>query len=738
MRPLFLVAAFVSSSLLFVIEPMAAKMILPTFGGAPQVWNTSLLFFQAMLLLGYLFAHLTARRLAVPAHRWVHVFVAALAALVLPISMHTAWFAQIQNWAAADKPPVPLVLAALAGLIGLPFFALSANSSTLQRWYSLSGMKDASEPWFLYSAGNVGSIMALLAYPILIEPNLTLTQQGRWWADGYLLLLVLLGFCAGSSYLESRRVRVTEPSLANEVHEEPRLAAIVTEPETPEVTPRLRLSWLALAAVPSSLLLGVTTYLTSNIAPIPLLWVVPLALYLITFILVFARQPIAPLAVLGRVFPLALMPLMLVLVLENTEPVVGLVHLAVFFVACWMCHSRLASLKPSVTHLTEFYFYISLGGVLGGAFNALIAPVTLNTLAEYPLALVAAALLMPRIAKSGAKPLLDIGYPVAVAVVMVGLVLVTRAAGMPASNVRTFIVIGLPIILCFLAVDNPIRFGLSVGAGFLVAGAMHVASDGSVPYTARSFFGVHRILVNDKGRFHKLVNGNTIHGIEDMRNLDLPLTYYHPTGPIGQVMRQAPPTTAAFVGLGVGSLAAYGHPGQSFTYYEIDPIVARIANDPYWFTFLHDSKAKVSVVLGDARLELAKSNATYDLIVLDAFSSDAIPIHLLTTQAIQMYLRHLNPNGMLAFHISNRFLSLEPILSAAARDLRLIGFYQDDAATPEEKAVGKTDSQWAVMARDEGPLSLLTLPWWDGFDPTKQRAWTDDYSDVISAFNPNK
>jgi spermidine synthase len=716
---------------------MTAKMILPTFGGAPQVWNTALVFFQGVLLLGYLYAHLTARRLSRKTHPWVHLAIAAAAIVALPISLHTAWFAHVQSWAAEDKPPVPLVLLALTGLIGLPFFALSANSSTLQRWYSISGRPDAAAPWFLYSAGNVGSMLALLAYPTVIEPTLTLTEQGKLWSFGYLALLALLAACALAISKAPVASEATEP---NEVAEA--AMAIPAEEETaaPAAAPdrKTKLTWLALAAVPSSLLLGVTTYLTSNIAPIPLLWVVPLALYLLTFILVFARRPKAPARFLGRIYPLVLTPLVVLIVLESTLPIIGLAHLAVFFIACWMCHSRLAQMKPSPEYLTEFYFYISLGGVLGGAFNALVAPLVFQTLAEYPIALVAAALLIPKPKRVDIRPLLDFGYPIALGIVMFVLVLTARAHGLEAGPTRTFLTIGLPAILCFLAVDSPLRFGLSIGAGFFIAAVTHVSSDGTVPFTARSFFGVHRIVLKDHGRFHQLINGNTIHGVEDMQHPNVPLTYYYPTGPIGQIMNEKPPKTAAFVGLGIGSLAAYGHAGQQFTYYEIDPVVRMVASDPKWFRFLHDSKANVNVVLGDARLELAKSPNSYDLIVLDAFSSDAIPIHLLTLEAIQMYLRHLNKDGLLAFHISNRFLDLEPILATAAHHSHLYVFSQDGAMVQSEKDAGAQDSIWVIMSRTEQAFQKIKIAWWSELDANKDRPWTDDYSDVIEAFNPDR
>ncbi len=730
-----------------MVEPMAAKIILPTFGGAPAVWNTSLLFFQGVLLLGYGYAHFGAVKFPPKVQAVAHLVIFVAAALTLPISSHSAWFHTVRAWATEDRPPIPLIFLALGGLLGVPFFALSSNSSTLQKWYASTRQPDAHHPYFLYSAGNVGSMLALLAYPTLVEPRLTLGEQGRFWALGYGLLALLLAGCA---WFGTRHVDKVPKSIATETMP---VEAVLTEmaseqlasphPDSTESVPMRvlevtagdRWRWLALSAVPSSLLLGVTTYLTSNIAPIPLLWVVPLALYLLTFILVFAHRPITPANLLGRIYPIILTPLIVVLVLESTSPALGALHLAVFFVAAWMCHSFLAIHKPGPKYLTEFFFYVSLGGVIGGTFNAVIAPLLFNSLAEYPAALVFAAFLMPKRPTLKSNRLLDTIYPAAAAIAMILIILGARVFGVEAGPMKTFLVIGIPAILCFLAVDSPVRFGLTVAAGLLITSGFQVASDGSVVLTARSFFGVHRIVVKDHGKLHELINGTTIHGIENFNRPDLPLTYYYPNGPIGQVMKSVQPQKAAFVGLGVGSLAAYGSSGQHYTYYEIDPIVVQIASNPRWFTFLRDSKAAVNVKLGDARLELDNTNEKYNMIVLDAFSSDAIPVHLLTLEAIQMYLRHLLPNGLLAFHLSNRFLDLEPILSAACRDLHVIGYLQEDGTSEDEAKLGKTQSRWVIVGKTTSAFKGIQVSWWDEMNPNNKRAWTDDYSNVLGSFN---
>lgn len=712
-------------------------MILPTFGGSPQVWNSSMLFFQGVLLLGYLYAHLSSKHLKTGQQRIGQVVLLVVALLTLPMSTHTEWFRRVQNDVPGATNASGLVFLTLLALVGLPFFAMSANSSMIQRWFSTTKDPQAHSPYFLYAAGNFGSMIALIAYPTLVEPMFGLTQQTRLWSTGFGVMVVLIGLVAlvGSRNQPSPALEEAAPA------------------EKTVIDNRTRVLWMVLSAVPSSLLLGVTTYLTSSIAPVPLLWVIPLALYLLTFILVFARKPLVPADLLGRLLPLLVLPLALTIVLESTSPIfpLGALHLAVFFVATWMCHSRLSLARPSAEHLTEFFLWVSIGGVIGGIFNALLAPVVFSTLAEYPIALVAACLLRPGI--NGLRPLknlarsqkLDYLYPATVGLVAIGIagtvlygpsILAHHAVpGMPPSTARTFLVIGIPTILSFLAVDRPRRFALSLGAIFLVLNSLHVASEGRVALTHRSFFGVHRVTISPDGNLHNLTHGNTIHGTQNILHPRTPLTYYYPNGPIGQVMMKRPSQNCAFVGLGVGSLAAYGQTGQHYTYFEIDPVVLNIARDSGYFSFLKDSHAKVDVVLGDARLTLAKQNDKYGLIVLDAFSSDAIPVHLLTEEAIKMYLSKLEPGGLLAFHISNRYVDLVPVLYAEAHDLGLYMESQQDGATAEEAAEGKKQSDYVLMGKDLGAFgTLLNDHNWDSpMDVDKVRPWTDDYSNVLGS-----
>lgn len=727
MRILFTAAIFVGSCLLFLIQPMAARIMLPAFGGTPAVWTASMVFFQATLLLGYLYAHLSNRKMGAR-QPLLHVGLILLAGLTLPFATRP------QTGAHGQANPSFALIGQLALLVGPVFLLVSAGAPTLQRWFAHTNDRAAKDPYFLYSASNIGSMAALLAYPFLVEPMFDLRDQTRIWTFGYSILTLLLVPCAVIAW---RSQRAAAPQV-DEVAE--------TGPDTP-ITPRQRLLWIALSAVPSSLLLGVTNYITSNIAPMPLLWVVPLALYLLTFIVAFASKRLVPTAILGRVMPLIVTPLAVVIVMGAIEPIEWImgIHLLGFFIVAWMCHARLSDSRPGAHHLTEFYLYMSLGGVIGGIFNGLIAPQIFKDYFEYPLALVCAGMLRPPVAAGGSKPSkLDLGYAAGVAVVTVILFLVAGSMKIH-GPVWTGMVIGVPAILAFIAVDRPIRYGLSVGAMFLVSSGLQVTADGKVVRMERSFFGVHKVVTLQDGRFHRLIHGSTMHGLQDWKHKDVPLTYYYPTGPIGRIMKRLPherKLEVGLVGLGVGSIAAYGKPGEHFTYFEIDPDVEAIAKDERLFTFLKDSKAKVDVVLGDARLTLSeRPDASLDVIALDAFSSDAIPIHLLTREAFQMYFRKLKPGGLIAVHISNRYLELAPVLAAVAKDLKVVAYELQDSALEEETKAGKQASDWVMLARQKSDVDVVikgdaewgTIDGRQGF-----RTWTDDYSNVLSVYEPNK
>ncbi|MCI0459790.1 MAG: fused MFS/spermidine synthase, partial [Gemmataceae bacterium] len=506
-----------------------------------------------------------------------------------------------------------------------------------------------------------------------------------------------------------------------------------------------RLRWLVLAFVPSSLMLSVTTHITTDIAPVPLLWVVPLGIYLFTFTLVFSSRSLDH-RTLVRGAPIVVFILLLVMLSETADPVWLLmgVHLLGLFVLGMVCHGELARDRPAVEYLTGFYLWLSLGGVLGGVFNTLIAPLLFPGHAEYPLVLVVACLLLPPTSRRAAQPqlLLDVALPVGLGLVTVGLVLLGGVLDLPAGPeraavmVRTAVMFALPVVVCYIFADRPLRFGLGVGAVFL-ASLLAPSIHGRIVYQERSFFGVHRVAEDPQGRLRVLVHGGTVHGRQslDRSRRREPLAYYHKDGPAGSLfseLERRPNARIGLVGLGAGSLAAYGQPGQELTYYEIDPAVVRIARK--YFTFLKDCPAgEPKVIEGDARLTLADAPAGhYHLLVIDAFSSDAIPLHLLTREALQLYLAKLAPDGILAFHISNRYLGLETVLADLAKDAALFCRWRDLPGVPGE---GKDRSQWVVLARRDDHLGQLARKGWNTVraDPGR-RVWTDDYSNLLQVF----
>jgi hypothetical protein len=729
----FALTLFISASLLFCIQPMIAKMILPVLGGSPSVWSTCMVFFQAVLLAGYAYAYAMTAWLRFRRQAALHFGVLLLPLLVLPFTITPGTV----RAPSPDANPSFWLLGLLLTSVGLPFFVGASTAPLLQKWFAETGHPAGKDPYFLYGASNLGSLIALLGYPILMEPSLRLAQQGLLWAVGYGVLVVMTLVCA---VLALRAPRDLPRAI-----DEPIIGAAASHPRV-----RQRLSWVALAFIPSSLLLGVTTYLSTDVASIPLFWIIPLALYLVTFILAFSRREILPLRVLTRASLLAILLLVLVTCVYPVQVIFVPLHLLVFFLAARVCHGELARRRPAVRHLTEFYLAISLGGVLGGVFNALIAPVVFDRVVEYPLAMVLACLALSGVAAgSGSRHLrarmLDFALPLALgsAILAVRLRLTDPATiATSPDNLKMILAYGLGILTCFTFVERPVRFALGIAA---LLGSGILMSQGQVLHRERSFFGTLSVVRLEPGPYHQLIHGNTVHGQQrlDPDHRRQPLTDYYRTGPIGQVFevfgqRSSRPTVAV-VGLGTGSLAAYAQSGELWTFYEIDPSVVRIASNPTYFTYLHDCRASArEVVVGDARLRLRDAPGhRYDLIVLDAFSSDAIPVHLLTREAIALYRSKLAPDGMMAFHISNRHLDLAAILGAVARDEDLVcRVRRDTRLNPDEQRLGKFVSTWAILAERETNLgSLATDPAW--VLPKvrlNEAAWTDDFSNIFEHF----
>ena len=719
---------FVGAALLFVVQPMVGRMVLPLLGGSPAVWNTAMVFYQAVLLAGYAYAHFTTRWLGVRRQAALHAALLLLPLLALPIAIPRGWSPPTTH------NPIPWLLALLTVTVGLPFFVVSATSPLLQRWFSTSGHRDAADPYFLYAASNFGSLLALVSYPVFIEPRLRLSQQSQSWAVGYGALVALTAVCGLCVW---RTVRDNAPAIAE-----------LADASAEQLTARRRWRWVLLAFVPCSLMLSVTTYITSEVAPIPLLWVIPLGIYLLTFILVFSRRRLLPHRWMVRALPFAVTAVVITLIARVLHPIgllIGL-HLVGLFVVAMVCHGELANNRPSAVHLTEFYLWMSTGGVLGGMFNALLAPVIFSTVVEYPLTLVVACLLTPSLVAAPPtrrQRIFDFALSLVIGLLAVNLLRFLRGVTIWSLPFTMALMYGVPPVLCLSFLRRPLRFALSLGA-VLVACSFVPGYQDRTLHVERSFFGIHRISLDPTGQYHWLSHGNTIHGIQrlDPARRDEPLAYFTRSGPFGQAFAALggpAKQRVGVIGLGAGSLACYAKSGQHWTFYEIDPTVERIARDPEYFTFLRDCPADVEVTLGDARLSLQKaSDRQFGTLVLDAYTSDTIPLHLITREALALYLRKLAPNGALIFHISNRHLRLERILGVLAQDAGLICLIQNDAAAgpTEFLTTGKINSKWVVMARDPAALGdLMHDARWVRPPPRlRTRLWTDDYASVFSVF----
>ncbi len=737
---IFVISMFVSATLLFLVEPMMAKMALPLLGGSPAVWNTCLVFFQAVLLAGYLYVYAATKWLGRRTQIVLHLALACTALAVLPLRIPAGWEPPSQS------SPVLWILTMLSVAVGLPFFVLSASTPMLQRWFSQSGDKQASDPYFLYAASNAGSLVGLLGYPLLLEPTLRLSVQSHFWSYGYALYLVLALAC-------SVLVWRTQPGVAANAAMS---SENVGETETKEIW-RQRLWWIALAFVPSSLMMGVTTALTTDVPAIPLFWVLPLAIYLLSFVLVFAKRQLIPHDWPIRRLPFFILASLVPGVCKIQLPLLPLIliYLVTLLAVALVCHGELARSRPCVSRLTEFYLWISFGGVLGGIFNALIAPVVFSTVVEFPLVLVFAALLRPPIAngppapdKAASAKRNDWLLPIALGLCMVAAFIGLPRAGIALTDPLAIVVFSVSMLWCLSFGRRPLRFALGLVA-LLAASTFYTPNLGHVLDVQRNFFGVLRVTDSPNGKLRYFIHGATLHGSQ---NLDPaksrePLAYYTTSGPAGSILRAFQAKTFrsssgdlrkpnwAVVGLGAGSMACYLQPGESLTYYEINPAVKSIALDPRYFTFMQQCAPEAQIILGDARLKLRDAqDGGYDLIVLDAFSGDMIPMHLVTREALALYLRKLAPGGMLAFHTSNLYLRLVPTLAALANDAGLVCLVdEDNPITQEQKDAGKFPSEWLVMARSRADLgALATDPHWV---PAKvqpgTQVWTDDFSNLL-------
>jgi hypothetical protein len=780
---LFAMSLFLSAFLLFLVQPMIAKMVLPMLGGTPAVWNTCMMFFQLMLLAGYGYVHVLTTRVSIRRQVSAHLMLLCAPLLLLPIGV-------VSHWVGIDPDhPIPWLLGLLTLSVGLPFFVLSTTAPLLQKWFASLEHASSRDPYFLYAASNVGSMLALLGYPVMIEPYFPLKSE-QWfsqswmWSLGYAGLLILVSVCGLIVRRLSTPVAVKTWQRIQPKVEDIRGSFLVAQP-----TAFTYLRWVALAFIPSSLMLGATTYITLNIAAIPLLWVIPLALYLLSFILVFAKWPSGIHRAMVVTMPLAILLTFLSLMPSGVAVrfwIIILLHLATLFLVALVCHGELARSRPPITHLTMFYLLMSIGGALGGIFNALIAPVVFNGLVEYQLVLVLAVLILPygngisagevsrwswvRVTIGGGVPR-DVGWVFFLGLITLGLAWLSTSSGkgspvlaglspslfqgiealsrlvdVPSKQLAALMACGFPLLLCYGCVARPVRFALGLGAILLASSYSAALYDDVVLYQERTFFGVLKVEQNQEENWHKLLHGVTSHGKQslDPSRRDEPLTYYHHAGPIGQAYATWQGSYAkmqiAVIGLGTGSLVSYVQSGQYLTFYEIDPAVVRIAQTPRYFSYYEAGQQRgghLRVVLGDARLKLGEApDHHYDLIVLDAFSSDSIPVHLITREAMAIYLSKLTDDGVVALHISNRYLGLEPVLGNLAKNLSLVGLKQFDDES-DKQFPGKSSSDWALLARRKEAFGSLAHDsrWTPLEQDPRVGVWTDDFSNVLSVFD---
>ncbi len=710
---LFSVTAAISAFLLFWCQPLISKALLPLLGGAPSVWNTAMTFFQIVLLGGYIYAHWIAR-LTRGRQAVIHGAVLLAALLALPFG----------NTAGLTPPtqgsPLPWLVGTLAVSVGLPFFAVSASAPLLQSWFKTTGHRDAHDPYFLYAASNAGSLAALLGFPFVLEPALSVGGQGWGWAAGYGVFVAMLALCLGKARTQ---------------------AAEIAAPAAP-IAWRQRGIWIFLGFVPSSLLLGVTAYVATDLASVPLLWVLPLALYLMTFIIAFGRwTPSARLLRIMLVGALAVIGALLfhAKLSSGSRLPVGLLlagHFGAFFLIALVCHCTVAARRPPASRLTEFYVFLSAGGALGGIFNALLAPALFNWTYEYEIVLVAACFV--RLLLGGGvkvRPLVWVVPLVFLSVILFSPKVLNTASLADRTALTLAFSVGSLLVLAWVGWRWPPVFA---GTMAVALGGATMLASGENLHTDRSFFGVHRVISMEGGQLVALMHGNILHGAEytDAARWRDTLGYYTRRGPVGQLIAARPEARRiAVIGLGSGAMACFAKPAQDWTFFEIDPAVLRVAQDPRYFHFLQQCGAGIRMVIGDGRLELgADSSARYDLLVVDAFSSDSIPMHLLTREAFNLYASRLAPGGWLIFHVSNRYLKLLPAIAATGKAAGFVGLDQSYAVSPAEAADHTLPSEWIVLARQSSDLSAIAGDVrWQAFPAADgRRPWTDGYSNILS------
>lgn len=724
---------FMSASLMFILQPMFGKRLLPALGGAASVWNTCMVFYQTLLFIGYLYAHYLTRHLNPKQQICVHGALLLLSLLFIPIGI-----AQTEA-PPTDSTPVFWLLSVLFGSIGLPFFILSTTSPLIQKWFSNLGHTQSRDPYFLSIASNSGSLLALLSYPLIFESQLGLSEQQHLWSIGFVLLLVLVLLCM-AVYKQSRHDAAPAYSTTSHLLSKPSLIQ--------------QLHWLMLALVPSSLLIGTTHYLSTDIASVPLLWIIPLALYLLSFILVFSRYNDSLHPWISRLQPWIVTPFLIYYFSDQKLADYSLelaLHLLVFFICIMFCHGELARRRPQPEYLTQYYLIMSLGGMLGGVFNNFVVPFVFDDLYEYPLMIIAALMLNTVTKKHYA--------PIPKNIRLVSLLIYLAFFGAIVYQYHQDIANNTLIALIVIAVvSNYFMFHKNMLSLFLYSSLLVSCTTSfrqqneQTLMKTRNFYGVLSVTQitlpdHDNGLenevLHAMYSGTTQHGAQ-LVNKDTqctPVSYYSAQGPIGQVFQAYQGSSTdwniGIVGLGSGALGSYATPNQHWYFYELNPAVIRMATTPAYFSYLHDCMSQYEIYPGDARLTLDKQpNQHFDLLVIDAFTSDAIPTHLLTREALELYLAHLTENGILAFHISNHYLDLEPVLADHAHQLGLYGLIQKHRPQRKSQIFA---SDWVLLSQNRAiftPLLTQTQHQWRQLatDTALNQSWTDDFTSLISVW----
>ncbi len=726
-RALFLITILTGSFLLFLVQPMIARMALPRLGGAPAVWNSAMLVYQALLLAGYAYAHrltqTSPRRQAI-----IHIILFAVAILWLPIGL-----ANLQP--PADGSPIFWVPWLLIASIGPLFFVVAAQAPLMQRWYSMSG--NQGEPYALYAASNIGSFGGLIAYPILVEPFTTLQSQKWIWSGIYLALMALVGICAIQIWRTAGANTTPTEAAANEA----------------PIGWRRRLYWIILAAVPSGLMLSTTSHLTTDLMAMPLIWVIPLGIYLLSFSVAFADNQ-KPAYWISRFAPIVLIvSAAFVFVVWGKAAIGGLTaSLSLLFIVAVALHNEMYRTRPAPAQLTSFYLMMSVGGVLGGFFCAIVAPLLFDWTWEHPILILMAAALLPAI------PLLRLNEnDKRLPLIMVVIGMIALALGLfggisePVESSFTKILLAATIMTLGIAVAGfRIPFLLAVAGLLTINGGWYSVQQSLDGVRMRSYFGTYTVNASESGRVRWLNHGTTMHGMQLLDDPTRPISYYPDTSGVGIAMLNVPrlygpEASIGVVGLGTGTLACYRRPGQYWQFFEIDPLVIEIARERKIFSFLEKCAPDVPITLGDARLTLAAvPEGKFDILALDAFSSDSIPLHLLTKEAFATYRKALKPDGILLVHISNRYIDLNPVVAAEAKANGWSAALRHDSPTEQLINRGNRASQWIALSRDPAKLAELTgkvdkvksryynsEQWLQLDAPGKTSPWTDDYASVL-------